>query len=129
MYTYIYIKSNYVTDVETITVKLIKWFKTLVHEIDFDKTEIVDKLLVQGVISNREYAELKSANVTQKEKSRGILEKIIRKNISSATTIFLEVLQQDSCYQEYATKIEKTDVTQFDLDLLDSGTLSQTNID
>lgn len=111
------------------SVKLIKWFKTLVHEIDFDKTGIVDKLSAKGVISIEDYTKLISANITQQEKSRGILEIIIRKNVSSATTIFLEVLQQDSCYQAYATKIRETDVTQFDLDLLYSGMLYKTSID
>lgn len=53
------------------------------------------------------------------EKSRGLLHKIVRRNI--ACTIFLEVLKEDSKYKEYAIKIEETVVTQLELDLLRIG--------
>lgn len=111
-----------IPDIEKQTVKLIKWFKTLVHEIDVDKTGILDKLSAKGVICIEDNAELKSAGTAPREKSRGILQNIIRKNGSSAYATFLDVLREDGCYQEYANKIEKTDVTQFDLELLYIGT-------
>lgn len=117
----------YVTEAEKQTVKLIKWYKTLVNEIDFDKNGMVEKLSARGVISMEDCTTLKSEKNTQKEKNREILENIIRKNISSASTIFLEILKEDSCYSEYATRIGETDVTQRDLELLYIGMLSKTN--
>lgn len=84
---------------------------------------MVDKLSARGVISLEDYTKLESEQNTKQEKTREILENIIRRNVLSAPTIFLEVLQQDSCYQEYATKIEETDVTQRDLELLYIGML------
>ncbi|CAG2224382.1 unnamed protein product [Mytilus edulis] len=93
-----------IADIEKQTVKLIKWFKTLVHEIDVDKTGILDKLSAKGIIRIEDKAELRSAALTPREKSRGLLENIIRKNNLSANTTFLDVLREDSCYQEYAAK-------------------------
>ncbi|XP_052084041.1 uncharacterized protein LOC127721329 [Mytilus californianus] len=106
-------------DIETQTIKLIKWYNTIVHEIDIDKTGILDKL--QDVLSEEDYAEMTSINISPQDKNRGILGKIIKNNTSSASKIFLEVLKEDSCYNEYATRIEETDVTQFDLELLSIG--------
>ncbi|CAC5380299.1 unnamed protein product [Mytilus coruscus] len=114
-----------IADVEKQTVKLIKWFKTLSHEIDTDIAGILDKLSAKGVISYEENSKIRLANITPQEKFRGLLENIIRKNVSSASTIFIKVLQEECCYQEYATKIEETDVTQFDLELLYIGRITR----
>lgn len=116
----------YFVDAERQTVKLIKWYKTLVNEIDFDKNRMVDQLSARGVISMVDYTKLQSEKNTQQEKTREILENIIR-NASCGLTIFLEVLQEDVCYKEYAVKIGKTDVTQRDLELLYIGMLSKSN--
>lgn len=55
------------------------------------------------------------------EKSRGLIDKIVRRNMTSACMIFLEVLKEDSCYKELVSKIESTVVTQLDLELLRIG--------
>lgn len=109
----------YITDIENQTVRLIKWYKPIVHSIDVEKNEILDKL--KDVLSSEEIAEIRSINISKEEKNRGLLGKIIRKNNSSTNKMFLEVLTEDRCYKEYATKIEETDVTQFDLELLSIG--------
>ncbi|CAG2198749.1 unnamed protein product [Mytilus edulis] len=112
---------NLEKDIENQTVRLIKWYKTIVHNIDIDKTEILDNL--KDVLSCEANAEIRSRNISKQQKNREILGQIIRKNNSSANKMFLEVLKEDRCYKEYATKIEETDVTQFDLELLYIGML------
>ncbi|CAG2206140.1 unnamed protein product [Mytilus edulis] len=89
-------------------------------------TKVTDKsLTLQHVQHKEDITELKSAGITPREKSRGLLQNIINRNASSAYATFLDVLREDICYQEYATKIEETDVTQFDLDLLHIGRLNR----
>ncbi|XP_063437940.1 uncharacterized protein LOC134718983 [Mytilus trossulus] len=102
-------------------VKLIKWYKIIVHEISIDKTGILDKLFTKDVIDREIHEKLSSVNMTSHEKNRRLLGKLIRKDISSAFPIFLEVLREDSCYKDYAEKIEETHVTQNDLELLNIG--------
>ncbi|CAC5360487.1 unnamed protein product [Mytilus coruscus] len=100
------------------TVKLIRWYKTIVHEINIDKTGILDKLFARDVIDREINEKLSSEKMTSHEKNRKLLGTIVRKDISSTFPIFLEVLREDSCYKDYADKIEETHVTQNDLELL-----------
>ncbi|CAG2198304.1 unnamed protein product [Mytilus edulis] len=99
-------------------VKLIKWYNIIVHEISIDKTGILDKLFTKDVIDREIHEKLSSVNMTSHEKNRRLLGILVRKDISSAFPIFLEVLREDSCYKDYADKIEETHVTQNDLELL-----------
>ncbi|XP_071139683.1 uncharacterized protein [Mytilus edulis] len=102
-------------------VKLIKSYKTIVHEINIDKTRILDKLFAKDVIDREINEKLSSEKMTSQEKNRRLLGTLVRKDISSAFPIFLEVLREDSCYKDYADKIEETHVTQNDLELLSIG--------
>ncbi|VDI28090.1 Hypothetical predicted protein, partial [Mytilus galloprovincialis] len=102
-------------------VKLIKWYKTIVHEINIDKTGILDKLFTQDVIDREVHEKLSSVKMVPQEQNRRLLGTLVRKDISSAFPIFLEVLREDSCYKDYAEKIEETHVTQNDLELLSIG--------
>ncbi|XP_076080667.1 uncharacterized protein LOC143051655 [Mytilus galloprovincialis] len=108
-----------VSDTEKQIVKVIKCYNTIVHKIDIEKTGILYKL--HDVLSEEENTEMTPMDVSVEDRNRGILGKIIGHNTSSAYKIFLEVLKEDSCYNEYATRIEETDVTQLDLQLLTIG--------
>ncbi|XP_052084022.1 uncharacterized protein LOC127721325 isoform X2 [Mytilus californianus] len=102
-------------------VRLIRWYKTIVREININKTGILDKLFARDVIDREVNEKLSSEKMTSYEKNRRLLGTIVRKDISSAFPIFLEVLREDSCYKDYANKIEETHVTEKDLELLSIG--------
>lgn len=116
-----------IVGVEKKTVKLIKWYKILVHNMDIVKTGILDKLFAKEVICHEDNEKIKSENLTSQEKNRLLLGKIVRKDISAAYFIFLDVLKEDVFYKEYAAKIEDTEVLQVDLELLCSGKCSNNN--
>ncbi|CAC5380301.1 unnamed protein product [Mytilus coruscus] len=107
-----------IAGVDKQTVKLIKWYKILVHELDIDKPGILAKLSAKDLTSKNDDLVLISENRTPQEKIRTLLGEIIRKNASSTYTAFLEFLKEDSCYVEYVFKLEDTYITQFDLELL-----------
>ncbi|VDI31749.1 Hypothetical predicted protein [Mytilus galloprovincialis] len=110
-----------IAGIEKQTVKLIKWYNTIVHEIDIDKPGSLENLFSKELISQQDNTVVTSENTSQQEKIRRLLEEIIRKNASSSYTAFLEFLKEDICYMEYATKIEETDISDFDLELLCIG--------
>ncbi|CAG2198724.1 unnamed protein product [Mytilus edulis] len=105
------------------TVKLIKWYKILVHDLDIDKPGILAKLSAKDLISQNNNLVLTAEERTSKEKIRTLLGEIIRKNASSTYTAFLEFLKEDSQYVQYASKLEDTEISQFDQELLFIGRL------
>lgn len=122
-HTFLLIVLYCITGIEKQTVKLIKWYNTIVHEIDIDKPGSLENLFSKELISQQDNTVVTSENTSQQEKIRRLLEEIIRKNASSSYTAFLEFLKEDICYMEYATKIEETDISDFDLELLCIGEL------
>ncbi|CAG2198756.1 unnamed protein product [Mytilus edulis] len=68
-----------IAGVDKQTVKLIKWYKILVHELDIDKPGILAKLSAKDLISQNDDLVLISENRTPQQKIRTLLGEIIRK--------------------------------------------------
>lgn len=103
---------------------MIKCYKTIVDDVDLDTSGLIDILISKEVIGLEDNDELRAETNTKQEKTRRLLRKIVRKNISSAYPIFLKALKEDNCYHDCVIKLEKTDATDIDIRLLNIGMLS-----
>ncbi|VDI77126.1 Hypothetical predicted protein [Mytilus galloprovincialis] len=105
-------------DMNNHTIQLQKNFKVLVHQLATTES-IGDHLISAEILCPEDYAEI-CDQITKEQKNRLLLTKLMHKD-ADAFKCFLSVLKKDTCYEELARRIERTDVTDKDKILLQIG--------
>lgn len=95
-----------------------KNFKILVYQLATAES-IVDHLISVEIMSLEDQAEI-CAKITKAQKNRLLLTKLMYKD-AAAFESFISILKEDTCYEELARRIERTEVTNEDMILLQIG--------
>ncbi|CAG2235105.1 unnamed protein product [Mytilus edulis] len=105
-------------DINNHTIHLQKNFKILVHQLATAES-IVDHLISAEILCPEDQAEI-CAKITKEQKNRLLLTKLMYKD-AAACSCFTSALKADTCYEELARRIERTDVTTADKIYLQIG--------
>ena len=77
-------------------------------------------MITSELLDSEDQDELSAAGLTQAEKLRRVITKMIYKT-ENAFVLFLRILREDECNERIAEQIEQTDVTDYDLNLIKIG--------
>lgn len=100
--------------------KLQKHYLMFVNDVDC-KTDILDHLYEKGVLDTEENEEIYNCSITRHDGNRLLLNKLFRKG-KDAFEQLLEALR-DGEYNDVVTDIEKTEVSEHEIQLCQIGNL------